>query len=82
MRCTLALLLLGLPLLYVFLLRHIHSQDDNPVLSRRQNTDDQIIASYAQQGLCLSYLETIDHDKSVAPCKPWCLKQNSTDYGV
>ena len=77
---------------YVLFISSVYSGVDARIHARslnvRQNTDSQIQTSFAQQGLCFSYLKGGNKEKELGPCKIWCEKQNqkegkkSTGYGV
>lgn len=49
---------------------------------RRQNSDEEVIAAYADSGHCLYYLEKPNRERSLAPCKIFCEKEGSDSYGV
>jgi hypothetical protein len=44
-------------------------------LSVRQNSDAEVIAKYATEGACFSYIDISpcrNPDKSLQPCETWC----------
>ena len=53
------------------------------LVAKRQNSDKEVIASYANQGLCFHYIDRGNRDKALEPCKIFCKKtKNSDSYGV